>query len=116
MDMASPSFTTEAGVRRQAARSDTKNVRFGIREITYELSLLDSAGHLRRVEYSPASARWREPTRRGCQPRRNAGDSARPIPPPPTPEEWRENSHSWVASLAPGAREVACDRSSIDRT
>ncbi len=34
--------------------SDTKQLRFGIREITYELSLLDSAGHLRRVEYAPA--------------------------------------------------------------
>ena len=35
--------------------SDTKQVRFGIREITYELSLLDSTGHLRRVEVSPSS-------------------------------------------------------------
>jgi hypothetical protein len=34
-----------------------KHVRFGIREITYELSLLDSSGHLRRVEFSPTDAR-----------------------------------------------------------
>jgi beta-galactosidase/beta-glucuronidase len=34
--------------------SDSKQLRFGIREITYELSLLDSAGALRRVEYAPA--------------------------------------------------------------
>ncbi|HZD49962.1 MAG TPA: LamG-like jellyroll fold domain-containing protein [Silvibacterium sp.] len=82
--------------------SDTKQLRFGIREITYELSLLDSTGHLRRVEYAPS--------------KRPAGDSLpvdvthdgmREIPPadPPPPfwpEAWRENWHSWVASLAPG--------------
>jgi beta-galactosidase/beta-glucuronidase len=37
--------------------SDTKTVRFGVREITYELSLLDATGHLRRVEFSPTAAR-----------------------------------------------------------
>jgi hypothetical protein len=37
--------------------SDTKELNFGIREITYELSLYDSAGHLRRVEFSPSVAR-----------------------------------------------------------
>src|SRR5579862_2012504 len=35
--------------------SDAKQLRFGIREITYELSLLDGTGHLRRVEYAPTS-------------------------------------------------------------
>ncbi len=39
--------------------SDSKQLRFGIREITYELSLFDAAGHLRRVEYSPTTARLR---------------------------------------------------------
>ncbi len=37
--------------------SDTQNIRFGVREISYELSLLDTTGHLRRVEYSPTEAR-----------------------------------------------------------
>ncbi len=36
--------------------SDTKALRFGIREITYELSLLDHTGHLRRVDLSPTEA------------------------------------------------------------
>ena len=36
--------------------SDAKDVRFGIREITYELSLMDPSGHLRRVEVDPAKA------------------------------------------------------------
>ena len=37
--------------------ADVKHVRFGIREITYELSLFDETGHLRRVEFSPTKAR-----------------------------------------------------------
>ncbi|HMA51819.1 MAG TPA: LamG-like jellyroll fold domain-containing protein, partial [Magnetospirillaceae bacterium] len=39
-----------------AGESDAKDVRFGIREITYELSLMDPAGHLRRVEIDPAKS------------------------------------------------------------
>jgi hypothetical protein len=35
--------------------SDEKQLRFGIREITYELSLLNSGGHLQRVIYSPTA-------------------------------------------------------------
>ena len=82
--------------------SDTKQLRFGIREITYELSLLDSTGYLRRVEYAPAKLPAGDPlpvdvTHRGM----------REIPPSdPMPpfwkEEWRDYWHSWVASLAPG--------------
>lgn len=36
--------------------SDSRQLRFGIREISYELSVLDSTGHLHRVEYSPTAA------------------------------------------------------------
>jgi hypothetical protein len=36
------------------ALSDERRLRFGIREITYELSLFDSTGHVRRVEVDPA--------------------------------------------------------------
>ena len=38
-------------------QSDQEKLHFGIREITYELSLLDSTGHLRRVDFSPSVAR-----------------------------------------------------------
>ncbi len=38
-------------------RSDVRNLRFGMREITYELSLLDNTGRLRRVEFAPTVAR-----------------------------------------------------------
>jgi hypothetical protein len=37
--------------------SDSKEVRFGVREVSYELSLMDATGHLRRVEYFPSSVR-----------------------------------------------------------
>jgi hypothetical protein len=43
--------------RAGAGGSDEKRLRFGIRELSYELTLLDGAGRLRRVEYDPAKAR-----------------------------------------------------------
>jgi hypothetical protein len=36
--------------------SDAKTLRFGIRELSYELSLFDRAGHLRRVAVDPSAA------------------------------------------------------------
>lgn len=36
--------------------SDRAGARFGMREISYELSLMDTTGHLRRVEIAPAKA------------------------------------------------------------
>ncbi len=36
--------------------SDQRKERFGMREMTYEISALDSTGHLRRVEVSPTEA------------------------------------------------------------
>jgi hypothetical protein len=83
--------------------SDTKALRFGIREISYELSLLDSTGHLRRVEYTPAADRASfgrivDVTHDGM---RNI--PASDPPPASWPEAWRENWHSYVSSLYPGA-------------
>jgi hypothetical protein len=43
-------------VRIGDAVSDTRHLRFGIRHLTYELSLFDHAGALRRVEIDPAAA------------------------------------------------------------
>ncbi len=48
--------TAHVTVAADGAESDAKDVRFGIREITYELSLMDPAGHLRRVEVDPTQA------------------------------------------------------------
>jgi hypothetical protein len=87
--------------------SDSKRIRFGIREITYELSLLDSTGHLRRVDYSPTMAREKNEqivdiTHEGI---RNipSGDPYPSIFPP----EWKEGWKWWVASLRPGAEQSA---------
>lgn len=41
------------------AESDQKTIRFGIRQVTYELSLMDRAGRLRRVEVDLTKARAR---------------------------------------------------------
>jgi beta-galactosidase/beta-glucuronidase len=82
-------------------QSDVKQLRFGIREITYELSLLDSTGHLRRVEYSPTVAHG------SSEPVVNVTHAGmREIPatdPPPSdwPPEWRAGWTSWAASLTP---------------
>ena len=50
------------------AASDTKTVQFGMREVTYEVSLLDNSGHLRRVEYMPTLARNTKASVVQCEP------------------------------------------------
>jgi beta-galactosidase/beta-glucuronidase len=85
--------------------SDTKELRFGIREITYELSLLDSTGRLRRLEYSPTTARLKPELVVDVR-----HEGMREIPatdpfPPTFPPEWRDGWKSWVASLAPGGED-----------
>jgi beta-galactosidase/beta-glucuronidase len=95
------SFSDDAG------ESDSKALRFGIREITYEISLLDSAGHLRRVDYSPTVAHEKNEeivdiTHEGI---RNI-PSADPYP-SIFPPEWKDGWKSWVASLRPGAEKSA---------
>jgi Exo-beta-D-glucosaminidase Ig-fold domain/Concanavalin A-like lectin/glucanases superfamily/Glycosyl hydrolases family 2/Glycosyl hydrolases family 2, TIM barrel domain/Glycosyl hydrolases family 2, sugar binding domain len=84
------------------SESDAKTLHFGIREITYELSLLDSTGQLRRLEYSPTTARL---TAEHVVDVRHEG--MREIPaadpfPSTLPREWKEGWKSWVASLMPG--------------
>jgi beta-galactosidase/beta-glucuronidase len=46
-------YTLNLDVDEGAVRSDSAAVRFGIRELTYELSLFDRDGRLRRVEVDP---------------------------------------------------------------
>ncbi|HEY2819476.1 MAG TPA: LamG-like jellyroll fold domain-containing protein [Candidatus Acidoferrum sp.] len=90
-----------------AQESDTKQIRFGIREITYELSLFDSTGHLRRVEYSPTIAHEKSESVVDV-----SHNGMREIPaadpfPANFPESWREGWHSWVASLTPSGESSA---------
>jgi hypothetical protein len=100
-------YTLKLSFAEGGTESDAKQVRFGIREITYELSLLDSTGHLRRVEYSPTEARARNE-----RPVDVSHDGMREIPPADPfpamyPPEWKEWWKSWVASLAPGGEKSA---------
>ncbi len=95
------SFSDEHG------ESDSRALRFGVREITYEISLLDSTGHLRRVDYSPTVAREKnerivDVTHEGI---RNI-PSTDPYP-SIFPPEWKDGWKSWVASLRPGGEKSA---------
>jgi hypothetical protein len=85
-----------------AKESDVKQLRFGVREINYELSLLDSHGHLRRLEYSPTVAMQKnervvDVSHHGMR----EIPPADPLP-PDLPKEWKEWWKSWVASLVLG--------------
>lgn len=94
--------------------SDSKQLQFGIREITYELSLFDNAGHLRRVEVDPTLGKVGlegvvDVTRRGIR----EIPAADPIP-PDLPKKWRPFWHSWAESFAPGGESSPAVRSSDD--
>lgn len=85
-----------------STESDIKSIRFGIREITYELSLLDSGGHLRRLEYSPTAAFLKG--ERVVDVSHNGMRELPPADPFPAeyPKDWKEWWKSYAASLAPG--------------
>ncbi len=96
-------YTLHLSFSEGSVLSDAKDVRFGIREVTYELSLLDGSGHLRRLEYSPTTARDRSDAVVDVR-----HTAMREIPaadpfPAAFPPEWRDGWKSWVASLLPGA-------------
>ncbi len=96
------------------AHSDTKEVRFGVREITYELSLLDSKGNLRRVEIDPTRGKEGfdgivDVSHEGMR-QIPAADP----PPPQFPKTELANWHSWVASLSPGGESSPAVKGSTD--
>jgi hypothetical protein len=98
--------------------SDTKNIRFGVREISYELSLLDSAGHLRRVEFSPTNARATESqtpivdvSHEGMLAIPSADAAALNVP---EDKRFGYEFQTTVASLAPGADNSPSIRSDPD--
>lgn len=96
-------YTLKLNFSEGADEPTTKQLRFGIREITYELSLLDGAGHLRRVEYSPTTSRSKRDQIVDVR-----HEAIRNIPstdpfPPNLPQEWKEGWKSWVYSFLPGA-------------
>jgi hypothetical protein len=85
-------FSTSAG------ESDSKKLRFGIRELSYELTLLDHTGNLRRVEFNPTIA--------GAAGQRVVDVSH---------EGMIESVEGWVASFVPGAEGSAAVRALGDR-
>ena len=98
-------YTATVSVRVGDQLSDTHTTRFGMREVSYELSLLDSSGHLRRVQFTPAEAPGADKpivnvTHAGMREIPGADAIALDIP-----EDKRDNYiyHSVVSSLEPGA-------------
>jgi hypothetical protein len=95
-------YTLHLSFSEGTTESDAKELRFGIREVTYELSLLDSSGHLRRLEYSPTTASFNHEQVVDVR-----HEGMREIPaadpfPASFPPEWRDGWKSWAASLMPG--------------
>lgn len=107
-------YTLKLSFSENGSESDSRQVRFGIREITYELSLLDSAGQLRRVEYSPTDA-----LSTGEAVLNVTHGGIREIPPADSypadwPPEGKEDWKSWVYSLRPGGEKSAAIRAVSD--
>ena len=95
-------YTLQVSFSEQNSESDRKQIRFGIREVTYELSLLDSGGHLRRLEYSPSMARLRGEQVIDSRHERIREIAAADPYPPNFPPEWKQDWKSWASSLVPG--------------
>jgi len=95
-------YTLKLSFAENGRESDAKQVRFGIREITYELSLFDQTGHLRRAEFSPTKARaLNERVVNVTHAGMIETPSKDPLP-AGIPEEYKEYFKWWVASIEPG--------------
>ncbi len=96
-------YTLQLSFSEGSSESDRKQLRFGIREVTYELSLLDAAGHLRRIEFSPSTARLKG--EQVIDSRHEEIREIAPTDPYPAnfPPEWKQEWKSWASSLVPGA-------------
>jgi len=84
--------------------SSAQRIDFGMRELSYETSLFDSTGHLRRVEVLPsrthdAALPLIDESHQGI--RQIDDKTPNLLPPGQQLPEWMR--HAWVHSLAPGA-------------
>jgi hypothetical protein len=84
--------------------SDAKQIDFGMREVSYELSLFDATGHLRRVEVLPSRTYDEAPplidgTHKGI--RQIYDWTPNQLLPGQTLPDWM--LHTWVQTLEPGA-------------
>jgi hypothetical protein len=88
--------------------SSARQIEFGMREVSYELSLLDATGHLRRVEVLPARTfdeqlSLIDDTHEGI---RQIDDKTPNLSAPGEKQpEGSSLSHTWVQTLEPGALE-----------
>ena len=93
----------QLGEGQGATISDESSTRFGIREVSYELSLLDETGHLRRVEFTPADAhsgeRVVDVSHEGMREIASADAAALHIP---EDERTPYSGGSHVSSIVPG--------------
>ncbi len=88
--------TLALAVVTDGTESDRKSLRFGIREVSYELSLFDSSGKLRRVEVDPTDG-----TLRG-----ERLVDVRHVAIKQTPEGWTE-SLTAAGETSPAVRDIA---------
>jgi hypothetical protein len=75
------------------AASDERTVTFGVREVTYELTLFDHTGHLRRVEVDPTLT---------------LGKSYDPVD--VRHEDMRQTATGWASTIDPAAENTAAVR------
>jgi hypothetical protein len=75
------------------ASSDERTVTFGVREVTYELTLFDHTGHLRRVEVNPTLA---------------LGKSYDPVD--VRHEDMRQTATGWASTIDPAAEHTPAVR------
>ena len=92
--------------------STEKRIDFGMREVSYELSLFDAAGRLRRVEVLPSRTHDKaltliDGTHEGI--RQIDDKTPNQLQPGQTLPDWMR--HSWVQTLAPGAPDSPSIRS-----
>lgn len=91
--------------------SSQQQIDFGMREVSYELSLLDADGHLRRVEVLPSRTHDEaleliDASHRGI--REMDDQTPNILPAGQTLPQWMK--HTWVRTLAGGAGESASIR------
>lgn len=89
-------YHLEMSFRTADGESDQARLRFGMREIRYELTLLDASGRLKRLEYAPAAA---------------PGAAVVDV----RHEGMLESTEGWVASLIRGAESSPAVRPLADR-
>jgi hypothetical protein len=86
--------TLKLAISSEGGVSDSSETRFGIREVTYELSLYDATGHLRRVEVSPTAARLRNEKIVDV-----SHEGMKSLP----PHDPKQPYPDWASSIVPGA-------------